>query len=228
MEDSDEKEPMPLFWWLLAHRYTVKRRWHCTLYIHNQHLSPHVSPCATQCNHQTGMDSVWEWLHPLCSQSQVRRSWNLWLCKDQTGNSPDGQQKQNHEQNISMHNETIILCLIQKMPSEKEYCIVGKFEGENFHECRVFVAIRENFHCKIWGHDVLWHGTSEQSAKVFSAKVFSFESFMLSFLLGPLCAKFTSLLGPGCQVDKGGFFLFSTVVTGGTWTCDFSIDSQVL
>ena len=38
------------------------------------------------------------------------------------------------------------------------------------------MAIRESFLRKIWGHGVLWHGTSEQSVKVFSAKIAFFTN----------------------------------------------------
>ena len=42
------------------------------------------------------------------------------------------------------------------------------------------MPIRESFLCKIWGRGILWHGMSEQSMKVFSAKsVFS-----------PICKSF--------------------------------------
>ena len=40
--------------------------------------------------------------------------------------------------------------------------------GENFHEFRGFVAIRES---KIGGSGILGYGKSEQSANVFSAKI---------------------------------------------------------
>ena len=50
------------------------------------------------------------------------------------------------------------------------------FEGENFCEFRSFVAIRESFLCEIWERGVLWHGTSEQSAKVFSVKIIFFTN----------------------------------------------------
>ena len=50
------------------------------------------------------------------------------------------------------------------------------FEGENFHEFRSFVTIRERFLQEIRGHGVLWHSTSEQSAKVFSVKIIFFTN----------------------------------------------------
>ena len=50
------------------------------------------------------------------------------------------------------------------------------FEGENFREFRGFVAIRESFLREIWGCVVLWRGTSEQSAKVFSTKIVFFTN----------------------------------------------------
>ena len=163
-----------------------------TLYsLHNQHLSPRVSPCATQCNRQTGMDSIWEWLRPLCSQSQVRRSWNLWLCKDQTGNSPDGQQKQNHEQNISMHNETIILCLTQKMPSEKEYTIntVGKIWGGKLSRMSHFCGYSRKFSLQNLG---AWCPLAQHERAIC-------ESFLRkSFLLWKFHAKFS----PGTPVRQ--------------------------
>ena len=47
------------------------------------------------------------------------------------------------------------------------YCI-----AENFRKFRGFVAIRESFFsAKFWGCGVLWRCKSEQSAKVFSAKI---------------------------------------------------------
>ena len=39
-----------------------------------------------------------------------------------------------------------------------------------------FVAIRESFLCKIWGHGTLWHSKSEQSTKIFSAKIVLFTN----------------------------------------------------
>ena len=44
------------------------------------------------------------------------------------------------------------------------------FEGENLRKSRGFVAIRESFLREIWGMP-LFGGTSEQSTKVFSAKI---------------------------------------------------------
>ena len=65
------------------------------------------------------------------------------------------------------------------------------------------MAICESFFSKIWGHGVLWHGTSEQSTKVFSAKkfngifrqfvkVFSLESFPLYGMLYMVCINWGS------------------------------------
>ena len=50
------------------------------------------------------------------------------------------------------------------------------FEGENLCEFRSFVAVCESFLRKIWGHGVLWCGTNEQSAKIFSAKIIFFTN----------------------------------------------------
>ena len=53
----------------------------------------------------------------------------------------------------------------------------GKLSREkNFREFRGFVFMRE-----IWGRGVLWHGKSEQSAKVFLAKIY-FSPIRESFL----------------------------------------------
>ena len=46
------------------------------------------------------------------------------------------------------------------------------FEEENFRKFRGFVAIHESFLCEIWGRGILWHGKSEQFAKVFSLEKF--------------------------------------------------------
>ena len=55
--------------------------------------------------------------------------------------------------------------------------IAGNFRGrKKFHEFRSFVAIREGFLRKIWGCGVLWHGMSEQSAKIFSMKIAFFTN----------------------------------------------------
>ena len=52
-------------------------------------------------------------------------------------------------------------------------CIAENFRGRKLsREFRGFVAIRESFLREIWGCVVLWRGTSEQSAKVFSLKSF--------------------------------------------------------
>jgi len=48
--------------------------------------------------------------------------------------------------------------------------------AENFCEFRGFVAICQSFLREIWRRGVLWHGTSEQSAKVFSAKIIFFTN----------------------------------------------------
>ena len=58
------------------------------------------------------------------------------------------------------------------------YHTVGTFEGENFYEFRSFVAIRKSFLHKIWERGVLWHSKSEQSVKVFSAKIVLITSFL--------------------------------------------------
>ena len=58
------------------------------------------------------------------------------------------------------------------------YCIARNFKGENFREFRSFVAIRESFLCKIWGHGLLWHSTSEQ----FSLRKSYFSQTVKSFL----------------------------------------------
>ena len=50
------------------------------------------------------------------------------------------------------------------------------FEGENFHNFCGFVAIHESFLYEIWGRGVLWRGKTEQSTKVFLAKVVYFTN----------------------------------------------------
>jgi len=54
---------------------------------------------------------------------------------------------------------------------QKAESILETFEGKNLCEFRGFVAICKSFLHEIWGCDVLRHGTSEQSVKVFSAKI---------------------------------------------------------
>ena len=51
-----------------------------------------------------------------------------------------------------------------------------KLSGEKTRELRGFVAIREIFLCEIWGCDILWHGKSKQSEKVFSTKIVFFTN----------------------------------------------------
>ena len=50
-----------------------------------------------------------------------------------------------------------------------QYRIVGNFQGRNFCEFCSFVAIRKSFRYKIWC------SKSEQSTKVFSAKIVFFS-----------------------------------------------------
>ena len=47
---------------------------------------------------------------------------------------------------------------------------------ENLCEFHSFVAICENFLCKIFGHGVIWCSKSEKSAKVFSVKIVFFTN----------------------------------------------------
>ena len=58
----------------------------------------------------------------------------------------------------------------------QDYCIARNFRWRKFREFRGFVAICESFLREIWEHGIRWHGKSEQSAKVFSAKIIC-ESF---------------------------------------------------
>ena len=62
-----------------------------------------------------------------------------------------------------------------------KYCIVGNFEGRNFCKFHHFVAIHESFLCESWGCRILWCSKSEQSAKVFSAKIHQFTKVFESF-----------------------------------------------
>ena len=74
-----------------------------------------------------------------------------------------------------------IICMWQSRVETKNYRIAGNFRGRKLRGFCGFVAIRESFLREIWGCGILWHGKSEQSAKVFSAKiVFSpiHESFL--------------------------------------------------
>ena len=48
---------------------------------------------------------------------------------------------------------------------------------KNSREFQGFVAIRESFLCEIWGR-IIFGSTSEQSGKVFSAKILFRESFL--------------------------------------------------
>ena len=64
----------------------------------------------------------------------------------------------------------------QGVQSGIEVCTAGNFRGVNFREFRNFVAIRKSFLCKILRHGILWHSKSEQSTKVFSAKIIFFTN----------------------------------------------------
>ena len=55
------------------------------------------------------------------------------------------------------------------------------FKGENLHEFCGFVAIRETFLWEIWGRCILGHSKSEQSVKVFSAKIVFFTNLQKNF-----------------------------------------------
>ena len=57
------------------------------------------------------------------------------------------------------------------------------FKGENFCEFRSFVAVHKSFLHKIWERGVLWRGTSEQSMKVFPAKIVIFTNLRKFSLL---------------------------------------------
>ena len=57
----------------------------------------------------------------------------------------------------------------------------GKLSREKTCEFRGFVAICKSFLCKIWGHGILWRGTSKQLVKVFSVKSY-FSPIRESFL----------------------------------------------
>ena len=82
-------------------------------------------------------------------------------------------------------------------------------EGENFREFCGFVPIRESFLCKIWGCGILWHGMSEQSAKVFSAKsVFS-----------PICKSFLPRKFPTIR-----YFLTHYLACATTIVCGYLLE----
>ena len=66
----------------------------------------------------------------------------------------------------------------EKLSREKTFC---EFCG--------FVAICKSFLCEIWGHGILWHGTSEQSVKVFSTKSY----------FSPICKSFLPQKFPAIQ-----------------------------
>ena len=60
----------------------------------------------------------------------------------------------------------ILSCIVtSKEDTITQYRIAGNFQ-ENFCEFCGFVAICESFFHEVWGHGVLWCGTSKQSAKV--------------------------------------------------------------
>ena len=60
--------------------------------------------------------------------------------------------------------------------STQKLCLAGNFWGRKLLWISRFVAIRESFLREIWGRGVLWHGTSEQSTKVFSTKIVFFTN----------------------------------------------------
>ena len=78
------------------------------------------------CNHQTGLDSVWEWLHLFCSQSQFGNLKEPKLYKDHTGNFPDDKQKKlkpwTGSSRTAQCNYNIFLecCMYTKRISEKK------------------------------------------------------------------------------------------------------------
>ena len=50
------------------------------------------------------------------------------------------------------------------------------FRGRKLSRISRFCGYSKSFSCKIWGCGVLWHSTSDQSAKVFSAKIIFFTN----------------------------------------------------
>ena len=69
------------------------------------------------------------------------------------------------------------------------YTVLGTVRDESIDIFAVLymlittLSICESFLHEIWGHDVFWHGTSEQTAKVFSAKIVFFHQFVKLFSL---------------------------------------------
>ena len=57
-----------------------------------------------------------------------------------------------------------------------KYRIAGNFQGRKLSRILWFVAIHKSFLHEIWGHGIHWRGKSEQSAKVFSAKIVFFTN----------------------------------------------------
>ena len=66
------------------------------------------------------------------------------------------------------------MCLIsedKKYSNGRQIPYSGKLSREKTCKFHGFVAIHESFLHEFWEHGVLWHSKSEQSAKVFSAKI---------------------------------------------------------
>jgi len=86
------------------------------------------------------------------------------------------------------------------------------FEGVNFREFRNFVAIRKSFLCKILRHGILWHSKSEQSTKVFSAKIIFFTNSWKSSPSKVFC--YTVTFPSDIVAPKADCSLFAIIILG--------------
>ena len=57
---------------------------------------------------------------------------------------------------------------------ERSYNIAGNFRGRKLLQISQFCGYSQKFSLRNLGHGILWHGTSEQPAKVFSVKIVFF------------------------------------------------------
>ena len=103
--------------------------------------------------------------------------WNIWMCSFK------------------------IYC--SKQVSKHRYCIVENFRGGKLPRISQFCGCTRKFSPQNLGHGVLWRGKSEQSVKVFSAKIV-FSPICETFLLRMFTAIWYTLQ---CSLTSLGFRL---------------------
>ena len=69
-----------------------------------------------------------------------------------------------------------IIWLCRFSTPHPKYCITGNFQGRKLSRILRFCGYSRKFSPRNLGHEILWCGKSEQSAKVFSAKIVFFTN----------------------------------------------------